>query len=156
MGARYLDAEGNERTIVMGTYGIGITRTAAAVIEQSHDENGIVWPMPIAPFQIHVTPVNVKDARARETAERLTAELEAKGVEVLYDDRDERPGAKFKDADLLGVPLRVTIGEKGLNEGIVELRDRKSGTVEKVPVGEAALTCALRVAEALEPSPVPA
>jgi prolyl-tRNA synthetase len=155
MGARYLDAEGNERTIVMGTYGIGITRTAAAVIEQSHDENGIVWPMPIAPFQIHVTPVNVKDARARETAERLTAELEAKGVEVLYDDRDERPGAKFKDADLLGVPLRVTIGEKGLNEGIVELRDRKSGAVEKVPVGEAALRCALRVAEALEPSEVP-
>ena len=120
-----------------------------------HDENGIVWPMPIAPFQIHVTPVNVKDARARETAERLTAELEAKGVEVLYDDRDERPGAKFKDADLLGVPLRVTIGEKGLNEGIVELRDRKSGAVEKVPVAEAALTCALRVAEALQPAEVP-
>jgi len=99
--------------------------------------------------------VNVKDARARETAERLTAALEAKGVEVLYDDRDERPGAKFKDADLLGVPLRVTIGEKGLNEGIVELRDRKSGAVEKVPVADAAEACARRVTEALETPAVP-
>ena len=155
MGARYLDAEGNERTIVMGTYGIGITRTAAAVIEQSHDANGIIWPMPIAPFQVHVTPVNSKDERTRETAERLAAELEAKGVEVLLDDRDERPGAKFKDADLLGVPLRITIGEKGLNEGIVEIRDRKTGEVEKVPIADAAQACARRVTGALETAAAP-
>ena len=155
MGARYLDAEGNERTIVMGTYGIGITRTAAAVIEQSHDANGIIWPMPIAPFQVHVTPVNFKDARTREMAERLTAELEAKGVEVLLDDRDERPGAKFKDADLLGVPLRITIGEKGLNDGIVEIRDRKTGEVEKVPIADAAGACARRVSGALDTAAAP-
>jgi len=134
MGARYLDQDGAERTIVMGTYGIGITRTVAAVIEQSHDENGIIWPMPIAPFQVHVLPVNQKDERSRTTAEAIAADLERRGLEVLYDDRDERPGAKFKDADLLGMPLRVTVGDRGLAEGVVEVRDRKTGAVEKVPV----------------------
>ncbi|MGE5175490.1 MAG: proline--tRNA ligase [Hyphomicrobiales bacterium] len=150
MKARYLDADGNERTIVMGTYGIGITRTVAAVIEQSHDENGIVWPISIAPFHVHVLPVNVKDATTRERAERLAAELEARGVEVLYDDRDERPGAKFKDADLVGVPYRVTIGEKGLAQGIVEWRDRKSGQTDRIPADGAAEECAARVRKALE------
>jgi prolyl-tRNA synthetase len=149
MKARYLDPAGAEKTIVMGTYGIGITRTVAAVIEQSHDENGIIWPMPIAPFHVHVLPVNQKHDASRETAERMTAELEQRGVEVLYDDRDERPGAKFKDADLLGMPLRVTIGERGLAEGIVELRDRKTGAVEKIPAGGAAETIAKRVREAM-------
>jgi len=148
MKARFLDAEGTERTIVMGTYGIGITRTVAAVIEQSHDPNGIVWPISIAPFHVHVLPVNVKEGAARERAERLADELTAKGIEVLLDDRDERPGAKFKDADLIGVPFRVTVGEKGLAEGIVEWRDRKTGAVEKIPVEGAADACAARVAEA--------
>jgi prolyl-tRNA synthetase len=145
MKARYLDPAGAEQTIVMGTYGIGITRTVAAVIEQSHDENGIVWPVPIAPFHVHVLPVNQKHDASRETAERLTSELEQRGIEVLYDDRDERPGAKFKDADLLGMPLRVTIGDRGLAEGVVEVRDRKSGTVEKVPVEKASESIAARV-----------
>jgi prolyl-tRNA synthetase len=145
MKARYLDPAGAEKTIVMGTYGIGITRTVAAVIEQSHDENGIVWPIPIAPFHVHVLPVNQKHDASRETAGGLTADLEKRGIEVLYDDRDERPGAKFKDADLLGMPLRVTIGDRGLAEGVVEVRDRKTGTVEKVPVASAADTVAARV-----------
>jgi prolyl-tRNA synthetase len=149
MGARYLDPSGAEKTITMGTYGIGITRTVAAVIEQSHDENGIIWPMPIAPFQVHVLPVNQKHDASRDTAEALVAGLEKRSLDVLYDDRDERPGAKFKDADLLGMPLRVTVGERGLAEGIVELRDRKTGAVEKVPVGEAVETIAKRVKAAL-------
>jgi prolyl-tRNA synthetase len=150
MKARFLDPSGAEKTIIMGTYGIGITRTVAAVIEQSHDENGIVWPMPVAPFHVHVLAVNQKHEASRDTAATIAADLESRGVEVLLDDRDERPGAKFKDADLLGMPLRVTVGERGLAEGVVELRDRKTGTVEKVPTAEAAGNVATRVQGALE------
>jgi len=149
MAAKYLDAEGSERTIVMGTYGIGVTRTVAAVIEQSHDANGIIWPYPVAPYQVHIVPVNWNEPRTRAAAERLYGELLERSVETLLDDRDERPGSKFKDADLLGMPLRVTVGEKGLADGIVELRDRKSGVVERVVVADAAEACARRVAEEL-------
>ena len=145
MKAKFLDAAGAEKTIVMGTYGIGITRTVAAVIEQSHDENGIIWPMPIAPFHAHVLAVTQKHDDSRATAETIAADLEARGVEVLHDDRDERPGAKFKDADLLGMPLRVTVGERGLAEGVVELRDRKTGEVEKVPRSDVVDVVAERV-----------
>lgn len=149
MRARYLDAEGNERTIVMGTYGIGITRTVAAVIEQLHDENGIVWPYSVAPYHVHIVPVNMNHAETRETAESLYAGLLERGIETLFDDRDERPGAKFKDADLVGVPLRVTVGEKGLKQGVVELRDRRTGQVERAPIADAAARCAARVNEEL-------
>ncbi len=149
MAARFLDAEGTERTIVMGCYGIGVTRIVAAAIEQSNDENGIIWPMPIAPYHVHVVPVNFKESRTRDTAEDLYKALMSAGIEVLLDDRDERPGAKFKDADLLGIPLRVTIGEKGLADGIVELRDRKTSAVARVPVGDAATAVIARVREAL-------
>jgi len=149
MKARYLDAEGAERTIVMGTYGIGITRTVAAVIEQLHDANGIVWPWSIAPYHVHVVPVNVNHEETRSAGESLYETLRGWGVETLLDDRDERPGAKFKDADLIGMPLRVTIGEKGLKDGVVELRDRRSGQVDRVPVGEAPMECRRRVEEAL-------
>jgi prolyl-tRNA synthetase len=149
MKARFLDAAGEERTIIMGTYGIGVTRTVAAVIEQLHDENGIIWPYPIAPYHVHIVPVNLKDERSRETAETIYSGLREGGVEVLYDDRDERPGAKFKDADLLGMPLRVTVGEKGLKDGVVELRDRKTGTVDRVPVAGAVEACRRRVGEEL-------
>ena len=156
LGAKYLDAEGHERTIVMGTYGIGVTRTVAAVIEQRHDENGIAWPYSIAPYHAHIVPVNWKHEETRAAAESLYNDLrvgseedDGSEIEVLLDDRDERPGAKFKDADLIGMPLRVTIGDKGLKEGVVELRDRKSGEVERVPVGQAANACRSRVREAL-------
>jgi prolyl-tRNA synthetase len=150
MKATFLDPEGIERTIVMGTYGIGVTRTVAAVIEQLHDENGMIWPISIAPYQIHIVAVNVKDATTREAADRLYAALQEREIEVLYDDRDERPGGKFKDADLLGVPLRVTVGEKGLKDGIVELRERRTGTVERLPVQDAADSCARRVRDDLK------
>ncbi|HXL15783.1 MAG TPA: proline--tRNA ligase [Methylomirabilota bacterium] len=149
MGARYLDAEGAERTIVMGTYGIGITRTVAAVIEQLHDPNGIVWPFSIAPYHVHLVPVNVNHPETKQVAESIYERLSGWGVETMIDDRDERPGAKFKDADLIGVPLRVTIGEKALRDRVVELRDRRTGQVDRVPFGEAAAECRKRVEEAL-------
>jgi prolyl-tRNA synthetase len=147
--AHFLDAEGNERTIVMGTYGIGITRTVAAIIEQLHDPNGIMWPYSVAPYHVHVVPVNMNHDGTRETAESIYDRLVEWGVETLLDDRDERPGAKFKDADLIGIPLRVTVGEKGLKDGIVELRGRKTGQVDRVPLAEAAAECRKRVEEAL-------
>ncbi len=149
MRARFLDAEGVERTATMGCYGIGITRMVAAVIEQRHDENGIQWPFSIAPYHVHVVPVNWKNERTRKTAEAIYAALTERGVEVLLDDRDERPGIKFKDADLLGMPLRVTVGERGLKDGVVELRDRATGAVERVPVAEAAEACRRQVDEGL-------
>lgn len=135
--AMYLDETGAERPIVMGSYGIGPARIAAAAIEQGHDENGIIWPDAIAPYQILILPVNVKDVKTAEAAEGLYRSLEEKGFEVLLDDRDERAGVKFKDADLIGIPYRIIIGEKGLKEGVVELKPRKGGGVEKIPVSEA-------------------
>jgi prolyl-tRNA synthetase len=135
--ANYLDENGNEKPIIMGSYGIGPARIAAAAVEQGNDENGIIWPLSIAPYQALIVPVNVKDAKIMDTAEEIYAALEEKGFEVLLDDRDERAGVKFKDADLIGIPHRVIIGEKNLKEGAVELKDRKTGSTEKVPVAEA-------------------
>jgi prolyl-tRNA synthetase len=120
--------------MIMGCYGIGIGRTVAACIEQSHDDNGIIWPLSIAPFHVIITPVNVNDEQIIRTAEDLYGRLVADGVEVILDDRDERAGVKFKDADLIGIPLRITIGSKSLAQGAVEVRFRKSGTVENVAI----------------------
>jgi prolyl-tRNA synthetase len=135
--ANYLDEQGNEQPIIMGSYGIGPARIAAAAIEQGNDENGIVWPPAIAPFQLLIVPVNVKDVRSMDLAEEMYTALEEKGFEVLLDDRDERAGVKFKDADLVGIPWRIVIGEKNLKEGLVELKERGTGTVEKVKAAEA-------------------
>lgn len=136
--ANYLDEQGNEKPIVMGSYGIGPARIAAAAIEQGNDGNGIIWPPAIAPFHLLVVPVNVNDRQIMDAAEELYAALEEKGFEVLLDDRDERAGVKFKDADLVGIPYRIVIGEKNLKEGLVEIKERKTGTVERVNVTEAA------------------
>jgi len=125
LGAMYLDERGQERPIVMGSYGIGPARIAAAAVEQHHDGDGIVWPWAIAPLHVHVLPVNVRDPGMRETAERLYGQLTAAGFDVLLDDRDERPGVKFKDAALLGLPLRVTVGALLGREGRVEVRVRR-------------------------------
>jgi prolyl-tRNA synthetase len=135
--ANYLDENGAERPIVMGSYGIGPARIAAAAIEQGNDENGIIWPLSIAPYQILIVPVNIKDVKSMDVAEDMYTALEEKGFEVLMDDRDERAGVKFKDADLIGIPYRIIIGEKNLKEGLVELKERKTGLVEKVKVEEA-------------------
>jgi prolyl-tRNA synthetase len=136
MGATYLDAEGRERPIEMGCYGIGISRLVAAAIEQNHDVNGIIWPISIAPFHVLLLPINYKDNAIREATDKLYHELQHRGIEVLLDDRDERPGVKFKDADLVGIPLRVTIGAKGLEKGCIELRWRYDGKTEEISVAD--------------------
>jgi prolyl-tRNA synthetase len=123
MGAMYLDEEQRKVPIVMGCYGIGVSRLVATAIEQHNDENGIRWPLSIAPYHVHLVTLG-KEANVAEAAEKLYAELTARGVEVLWDDRDERPGVKFKDADLIGLPMRVTIGAKGLANGTVEMKPR--------------------------------
>jgi len=137
MKAVYLDEKGEERHMVMGCYGIGIGRTAAAAIEQNHDENGIIWPYAIAPFQFQVIPLNVNDEKVRQTAQKIYEDLMGEGMQVLLDDREESAGVKFKDADLIGIPYRIVIGGKGLAEGKVEFKDRKSGKMWKVDVGSA-------------------
>lgn len=137
MHATYLDAAGHERPIEMGCYGIGITRTAAAAVEQYHDDQGIIWPLPLAPFHVAIVPVSWTDARMRQTAEDLYAKLQQAGVEVLLDDRDERPGIKFKDADLIGVPLRLTIGAKSLDRQCVEFKRRDEKMARDLPLADA-------------------
>ncbi len=131
----YLDEAGDARVPLMGCYGIGVERTVAAVIEQNHDENGIIWPMSIAPYHVYILPIKYT-GRMKEVSDRLYNELQAAGLEALLDDRELRPGVKFKDADLIGIPYRVNIGDKGLSENSVELAHRRSGKKEKVGLGE--------------------
>jgi prolyl-tRNA synthetase len=150
MGATYLDAEGRERPIEMGCYGIGISRLVAAAIEQNHDANGIIWPFSLAPFQVLLLPINYKDKAIREAADKLYQELQQNGVEVLLDDRDERPGVKFKDADLVGIPLRVTIGAKGLEKGCIELRSRRDSKTEEIPVADSVTKIRAVLTQALQ------
>ncbi len=138
MKATVLDDQGQERVLVMGCYGIGVGRTAASAIEQNHDEKGIIWPMPIAPFQVIITLLNPKDAAVSAAGEALYADLQSLGIDVLLDDRDDRPGSKFADAELLGIPLRVTVGARGLQEGSLELNERRSGERSMLPVAGAA------------------
>ena len=138
MGATFLDVDGKEQPIVMGSYGIGLARIAAAAIEQHHDGNGIVWPPSIAPFEAHLVLVRASDEVQAALAEQLYAELAAAGLDVLFDDRDMSPGIKFKDADLLGCPAQIVVGKRA-PEGVVELKDRASGERRDVPVAELAL-----------------
>ena len=135
MGATFLDQNGKSQPIIMGCYGIGVERTVAAVIEQHHDENGIIWPLAIAPYHVVVVPVNVKKEEHLENAEKIYKELEAAGVEVLLDDRNERAGFKFKDSDLLGIPMRITVG-KDIVDGKVEFKLRKEADKEIISVNE--------------------
>jgi prolyl-tRNA synthetase len=134
----------------MCCYGIGVGRTVAAAIEQNHDEHGMCLPMPLAPFQVLVSMVNPKDDSVREASEKLYQELTERGVEVLLDDRDERPGIKFKDADLIGIPLRITVGARNLKEGKVELKERASGEMSLLAVEAAAKEVQRLVAVTLE------
>lgn len=138
--AFYLDENGQERPVIMGSYGIGPARIAAAAIEQSNDKDGIIWPKSIAPFDVQLLPLNMKDAGTVEIAERLYNEMKENGIEVLMDDRDERAGVKFKDADLLGIPFQVILGEKNLKEGLVEIKERKTRLAVRARVDEAVKT----------------
>jgi prolyl-tRNA synthetase len=138
MKAVVLDEAGRAVPVLMGCYGIGVTRIVAAAIEQNHDERGIIWPAPIAPFQVVLVPLNLqKSARVREISDRLYEELGAAGVEVLYDDRDARPGVKFADAELLGIPHRLVVAERGLEAGRLEYRHRRDSTSTEFPASEA-------------------
>jgi prolyl-tRNA synthetase len=132
LNANFTDEDGIQKPLVMGSYGIGIDRIAACVIEQSHDKDGIIWPMAVTPYQVVVTMLGEPDSEAGKLARQIHDDLSQAGFEVLLDDRPERPGFKFKDADLIGVPVRITVGEKGLREGMVEIKQRQGGQVTKV------------------------
>jgi prolyl-tRNA synthetase len=136
MNAGFLDAEGKEQPMIMGCYGIGVSRTVASAIEQNHDDDGIIFPPAIAPYTVIITPLGAKSAEIDDTANQIYRELWDKGIDTLLDDRDERPGVKFKDADLLGIPFRITIGKKALAEGKIEFRDRMTKEMKLVPVTE--------------------
>ena len=136
LGATVLNAEGKESPLVMGCYGIGIGRTVAAAIEQNHDDHGVIFPMPIAPFQVIITLLNPKDEQVMQAGSELYQQLLEAGIEVLLDDRDERPGSKFKDAELIGIPIRVTVGNRALKEGAFEIQKRLEGERMMMPVEE--------------------
>jgi prolyl-tRNA synthetase len=132
-----LDEAGQSVIMLMGCYGIGVSRVVAATIEQNHDDNGIIWPDAIAPFQIALVPIGYnKSPTVRETVDRLYGELVHAGFDVLLDDRDERPGVIFADMDLIGIPHRLVLGDKGLAKGVIEYKGRKDKQVREVPLGE--------------------
>jgi prolyl-tRNA synthetase len=135
MGAVYTDEDGTDKPFVMGCYGIGVSRTAAAAVERFHDSNGIVWPMAIAPYQVAVVAVNIHEPAQISLAEGIYHDLKAQGIEVLLDDRDERAGVKFKDADLVGYPIRITAGKKA-GEGILEVKMRDADKPEELKVDD--------------------
>ena len=145
MGVTFLDAEGKETPCEMGCYGIGVTRIVAAAIEQSHDKDGIIWPVPLAPYEVAVLDLQQDDQNVVATATRIYDELTAAGIEVLYDDRNERAGVKFKDADLIGLPFRIAVGKKGLAEGVVEVKRRNATEVVKMKIDDVVKTVAMAV-----------
>jgi prolyl-tRNA synthetase len=152
LGATYLDENGSEQPIVMGSYGLGPARVAAAAIEQGADERGIVWPRAIAPWQIHLVSLAKAGEPEREAADRLYEELREAGAEVLYDERDAGPGEKLTDAELLGCPLRIVVGRRGLAEGVVEAAERTSGAEHRLPVESAAARATSLLAEMAAPA----
>ncbi|MBK3333360.1 proline--tRNA ligase [Persephonella atlantica] len=135
MKAYFVDRDGREKPIIMGCYGIGVSRLMAAAVEQSHDENGIIWPESIAPFKLHILALNIKDSQIKDVAEQLYQKALGMGIEVLYDDRDISPGAKFKDADLIGIPYRIVVGKK-VKEGKVELQKRGAEEKEEIKIND--------------------
>ena len=147
LGATFLTQEGRPKPLVMGCYGIGVSRTLAAAIEQFHDDNGIIWPRAIAPFEAVVVPINAKDEALMATATKVYEDLKAAGVDALLDDRKERAGVKFKDADLIGYPIRITISKMTLETGEAEVKIRKTGDVLQVPLAEAAVEVAAKLNE---------
>ena len=148
MGAVYKDENMKEHDIFMGCYGVGVSRTMAAIVEQCHDDNGIIWPVTVAPYHVIITVVKTKDEAQMALAEKMEKELTAKGVEVIVDDRDERPGVKFKDADLIGIPVRITAGKKA-SEGIVEYKLRSGAEIEEKSAEQAVEDAAKLVTDAL-------
>ena len=147
MGALFLDDQGEERPIIMGCYGIGVGRTIAAAIEQNHDKDGIIFPIPIAPFEVVILPLQMHETEVMEAAEEIYQSLSGQGMDVLFDDRDLRAGGKFKDADLLGTPLRITIGTRNLKKGQVEMKMRSEPESSLIPLQEASALIGEKVQE---------
>jgi prolyl-tRNA synthetase len=147
LGAEFVDEKEQRHPLIMGCYGIGVNRIIASLAETSFDENGLIWPLSVAPYSVEIIPLNVTDPEVMQLAERCYSELEAAGVDCLFDDRDQRPGFKFKDADLIGIPLRLVIGCKGLKEGNVEIKWRTSAGPDKVPIDQAVATVQRMLAE---------
>jgi prolyl-tRNA synthetase len=150
MNATFSDKDGAEKHLVMGCYGVGVSRIVAAAIEQNHDENGIVFPVPLAPFTVILLNLGLQDKEITDAAEMLYRELQEVGVDVLLDDRDERPGFKFKDADLLGVPFRLTIGKNFVKTGLVEVRQRRDGVIEEMSPSDVLLSLPAKIAAELK------
>ena len=136
LGLTYKDENQQDQLVQMGCYGIGVSRTMQAIVEQHHDEHGIIWPMSVAPYHVIIDLVGIKDETQKALAEDLYEKLQKRGVEVILDDRDERPGVKFKDADLIGIPIRIVVGKKAA-DGIVEYKLRRGGDVEELSADEA-------------------
>jgi prolyl-tRNA synthetase len=152
MGVNYIDEKGESKPMEMGCYGIGVTRVVAAAIEQNHDDKGIIWPDSMAPFTVAVIPLGYKKSEAvRAAADKLYGELAAAGVEVFLDDRDERPGVLLADQELIGIPHRIVIGERGLKEGVVEYQHRRDPAVTKVAIGEVSKHVQSRLTHAKPP-----
>jgi prolyl-tRNA synthetase len=149
MGVSYLDENGKSQIPLMGSYGIGLDRTLACIIEEHHDEQGIIWPMSVAPYHVIIIPIKYQGP-VQETCDKLADELEQTGVEVLLDDRDERAGVKFNDADLMGIPWRIVIGDKNLSNGMVEVKQRSEKESRLIPLVKAAEEIAGMVRGALE------
>ena len=140
MSANFLDEDGKQKPCIMGCYGIGVNRIAAALIEQSHDKDGIIWHPSIAPYTVAILPLNTSHTASMEAAEKIYNELTSAGIECILDDRPERAGVKFKDSDLIGFPIQIIIGEKKIANGEVEVKDRKTKEAKVVKVSEAAST----------------
>lgn len=149
MNATFQDKDGKDKHLVMGCYGVGVSRVVAAAIEQNHDENGIIFPVPLAPYTVIILNLGINDPEINSAAEQLYSELRDAGLEVLFDDREERPGFKFKDADLLGIPYRVTVGKGFLKNGTVEIRRRKDGVTEEMSPTEAATSLVEKISAEL-------
>ncbi|KAF0107400.1 MAG: prolyl-tRNA synthetase [Anaerolineaceae bacterium] len=150
LGCTFLDKDGQQKPVIMGSYGIGVGRLLACVAEEHHDEHGLVWPVTVAPFQVHLVLLRGKGTpQAEETADSLYADLQAAGIEVLYDDRDESPGVKFNDADLIGCPIRLTVSERALGQGGVEMKLRREPDKTVLPL-DAAVAGTRSALEALE------
>ena len=148
MGATFMDEDGKEKPLIMGCYGVGVSRTLAAIVEQHNDENGIIWPVSVAPYEVSVIPLDPKKEDCAGATDKLVQELIEAGLDVVVDDRDERPGFKFADNDLMGFPFQVVIGKRGLKNGTFELKDRATGEREDISIDEAAAIVAARVSKA--------
>ena len=148
MGATFADENGEEKPFIMGCYGVGVSRTLAAVVEQHNDEHGIIWPVSIAPYEVSIVPLDPKMDECAAACDAISSALCEAGIEVVVDDRDERPGVKFADNDLMGFPYQIVIGKRGLKNGTVELKDRATGDRVDVAIDEVASKVAQMVIDA--------